>query len=457
MKQQVITVNPYNLEEIADYDFYGDGYIGEIIEGAHDCFKNWKKTRFEEREDLVNRISKTLEKNKNEYAKLITTEMGKPIRESIAEIEKCIWLCEYYKEHAKDHLADEKIETDATKSYITYQPTGVIFAVMPWNFPFWQVFRFAIPNIIAGNTAVLKHAENTTGCSLEIENIFKEAEAPKGLFNSIVIQVEQVENIISNPKITGVTLTGSKGAGSSVASLSGKYVKKSVLELGGSDPYIILKDADIEQATDICVKSRMINGGQTCISAKRFIIEEDIYDDFLELFKKKMGSIEFGNPMDKKTKLGPLASIKHRDDLHDLVGKSVSQGAKCILGGEIPDEKGAFYTPTILSDFDEDNIAYQEEFFGPVSLMTKAKNERQAIELANKTPFGLGGAIFSRNIQRAEYIAKNELESGAVFINDFVKSDPRLPFGGIKESGYGRELSEHGIKEFINIKILYLK
>jgi succinate-semialdehyde dehydrogenase/glutarate-semialdehyde dehydrogenase len=383
--------------------------------------------------------------------------MGKPIVQSRAEVEKCAWVCEFYADNAEKFLADEIIKTEATKSFVSFQPLGVILAIMPWNFPFWQVFRFAVPNLMAGNAGLLKHASNVSGCALAIEDVFRKAGFPKNLFRSLLVKSNNVKEIISNPKVQAVTLTGSVPAGKSVASLAGSLIKKTVLELGGSDPYVILEDADLEKAAMSCVTSRLLNAGQSCIAAKRFIIVESVYDEFEKLYLEIMSKKKMGDPLDEKNDLGPQASFQLRDELHEQVLKSVGQGARLILGGKIPEIDGAYYPPTILTNVKPGMAAFDEELFGPVAALIKAKDEEDAINLANKSVFGLGASVFTRDLKRGEHIAKEKLNAGCCFVNDFVKSDPRLPFGGIKESGYGRELSLFGIREFVNIKSVYIK
>ena len=387
----------------------------------------------------------------------MTLEMGKPIAQSRAEVEKCAWVCEYYAENAEKFLSDELITTDASKSFVTFQPLGVVLAVMPWNFPFWQVFRFAAPSLMAGNSGILKHASNVSGCALAIEEVFREAGFPKNLFKTILVPSSEMESVIKNEKIKAVTLTGSVPAGKSVAKTAGSVLKKTVMELGGSDPYVILEDADLEMAAETCVNARLINGGQSCIAAKRFIVVEKIYNEFEKLFVEKMKSKKMGDPFDESNDLGPQASVSLRDDLHKQVEKSIKLGAELLLGGKIPEIKGAYYPPTVLSNVKKGMPAYDEELFGPVAAIIKSKDETEAIKIANDTIFGLGAAVFTSDMKRGEKIAKEKLQAGCCFVNAFVKSDPRLPFGGIKESGYGRELSAFGIKEFVNIKTIYIK
>lgn len=431
--------------------------VNNIIDLTADAFEKWKETSFGHRSNLMMKAAQVLKAKREEYSELMTLEMGKPISQSKAEVEKCAWVCEYYADNAEKFLKDELIQTDASKSFVTYQPLGTVLAVMPWNFPFWQVFRFAAPGLMAGNAGILKHASNVSGCALAIEEVFREAGFPENLFRTILVPSSQMEAVIKNEKIKAVTLTGSVTAGKAVAKTTGSVLKKTVMELGGSDPYIILEDADLEMASETCVNARLINGGQSCIAAKRFIIVEKVYDQFEKLFIAKIKSKKMGDPFDESNHIGPQASVLLRDELHQQVVKSVELGAKLLLGGEIPETVGAWYPPTVLSNVKKGMPAYDEELFGPVAAIIKVKDENQAIEFANDSIFGLGAAVFTRDYERGEKIAAEKLQAGCCFVNAFVKSDPRLPFGGIKESGYGRELSSFGIREFVNIKTVYIK
>ncbi|MHC1737306.1 MAG: NAD-dependent succinate-semialdehyde dehydrogenase [Ignavibacteriaceae bacterium] len=453
----MISVNPSNRKIIREYSEYSDEKVAEIIQWAETGFEKWRETTFEKRSRLMKNAAEVLRKRRDELAKLMTLEMGKPILQSFAEVEKCAWVCDYYSENAEKFLEDEIVKTDASRSFITFQPLGVILAIMPWNFPFWQVFRFAAPGLMAGNTGILKHSSNVSGCALAIENVFTDAGFPRGIFTTVLVNSKKVERIIYNKTIKGVTLTGSTPAGISVATVAVKVLKKVVLELGGSDPYIILEDADLESAAETCAVARLLNGGQSCIAAKRFIVVEAVYDEFLKLFCDRMKSRKMGDPMDEENDIGPQAREDLRDELHQQVMLSKELGAEIILGGEIPEREGAFYPPTILTNVTKGMPAYHEELFGPVASVIKVKDEAEAIRTANDTVFGLGAAVFTKEAKRGEDIAKNKLEAGSCFVNAFVKSDPRLPFGGIKESGFGRELSLYGIKEFINIKTVYIK
>jgi succinate-semialdehyde dehydrogenase/glutarate-semialdehyde dehydrogenase len=387
----------------------------------------------------------------------MTQEMGKPIKDGRAEIQKCALVCDYYADNTERFLQPEVVETDGSKSFVTFRPLGVILAVMPWNFPFWQVFRFAAPAFMAGNACVLKHASNVPGSALAIEEVFRMATFPENLFRTLLIGSSQVDSVIENPLVKGVTLTGSTSAGKAVSRKAGEVIKKTVLELGGSDPYLILEDANLDEAVTACVTSKLINSGQSCISAKRFVVVESLRHRFEELFVEQMSAKKMGDPMEEDTAVGPLARYDLRDDLHKQVQDSIEKGAVCLLGGNVPKSEGAFYDPTVLTNVKKGMPAYDEELFGPVAAIIPVKDEKEAINVANDSIFGLGAAVFTKDIARGERIAINELEAGCCFVNDFVKSDPRLPFGGVKESGYGRELSHYGIREFVNIKTVVIK
>ncbi|HSW53750.1 MAG TPA: NAD-dependent succinate-semialdehyde dehydrogenase [Ignavibacteriaceae bacterium] len=451
------SVNPANLQTIKTYSRMSPSEVNEIIDLTNNAFEAWRQTSFSHRSKLMMKAANVLRVKKEEYSRLMTLEMGKPITQSRAEVDKCAWVCEYYAENAENFLSDELIATDASKSFVTFQPLGIVLAVMPWNFPFWQVFRFAAPGLMAGNAGILKHASNVSGCALAIEEVFREAGFPENLFRTILVPSSQMETVIKNEKIKAVTLTGSVFAGKAVATTAGSVLKKTVMELGGSDPYVILEDADLEMAADTCVTARLINGGQSCIAAKRFIVVEKIYDEFEKLFVEKMKSKKMGDPFDESNYIGPQASVPLRDELHQQVEKSIELGANLLLGGKIPEMQGAWYPPTVLSNVKKGMSAYDEELFGPVASLIKAKNEEEAIHIANDSIFGLGAAVFTRDLKRGELIAKEKIQAGCCFVNAFVKSDPRLPFGGIKESGYGRELSSFGIREFVNIKTVFVK
>lgn len=451
------SINPATGEMIQEYQKMTVKEVDRVIADAHAAFLAWQKTSFTSRAKLMKNAAQILRDNAGAYGKLMTQEMGKPIAGGRAEAEKCAWVCDYYADNAEIFLQPEIIATDAGKSFVTFQPLGVVLAVMPWNFPFWQVFRFAAPGLMAGNAGVLKHASNVFGCALAIEEIFRQAGFPENLFRALLIGSDQVGAVIEHPFVKAATLTGSTPAGRAIAKKAGEMLKKTVLELGGSDPYVVLADADLEATVTICVNSRLINSGQSCIAAKRFIVVESLREKFEQLFVKQMAAAKMGDPMQEDVVVGPQARHDLRDDLHRQVRQSIEKGAQCLLGGEIPKGKGAFYPPTVLTNVKPGMPAYDEELFGPVAAIIAAKDEAEAIKIANDSIFGLGAAVFTRDVAKGEHIAANELEAGCCFVNAFVKSDPRLPFGGIKESGYGRELSHYGLKEFVNIKTVYVK
>lgn len=450
------SINPVTGKQIKEYELMDDAVIGGIVNKASKAQKEWEATTFSYRAEILNNVADILNKRKHELAELMAREMGKPLPQGVSEAEKCAWVCEYYAEHAGDFLEDQVIETDASKSFVTFNPLGTVLAIMPWNFPFWQLFRFAAPALMAGNAAILKHASNVTGCALEIESILHKAGVPERLFRTVLADNDQAQAIIRHSEVQAVTLTGSVRAGKAVAKQAGSVLKKTVLELGGSDPYVILKDADLEKSAETCVASRLINNGQSCIAAKRFIVVEDVYDEFLERVVDLMKKKTLGDPFDDSTDIGPMARHDLRDELHEQVQKSVEKGAECVLGGTIPDTNGAFYPATVLTNVKKGMPAYEEELFGPVASVLKAKDADEAIKIANDTDFGLGAAVFSEDADKAQKIASRSLQAGCCFVNAFVKSDPRLPFGGIKQSGYGRELSHFGIREFVNIKTVYI-
>ncbi len=451
------SINPANGETIEKYEEMSTEQVDAIIDQCHQAFVDWRDVPFAERARLMHAAARVLRDGKEDYARLMTAEMGKPIKQGRAEAEKCAWVCDYYADNAETFLASQAVRTDASKSFVAFEPIGVVLAVMPWNFPFWQVLRFAAPALMAGNGGILKHSSNVMGCALAIEDVFRKAGFPENLFRTLVIGGHRVAAVIESSKVMAVTLTGSTPAGQAVASKAGEMLKKTVLELGGSDPYVVLEDADLEQAVDACVTSRLINSGQSCIAAKRFIVLEKQKDAFEERYVELMKARKMGDPMEEDTDVGPQAREDLRDELHEQVKGSLAQGARLLLGGEVPDSPGAFYPPTVLSDVRKGMPAYDEELFGPVAAIIPVEDEEDAIRVANDTVFGLGAAVFTSDIQRGEEIATKRLHAGACFVNSFVKSDPRLPFGGIKESGYGRELSDFGIREFVNIKTVYVK
>lgn len=451
------SINPVTGKIVKTYNSLSENGVEKIINAVDKSWHHWRQATFAERAVNMQNLASLLRSKQEELAFLMAIEMGKVLHEGKAEIEKCAWVCEYYAQNAESMLENEPIETQYSASYVSYQPLGTILAVMPWNFPFWQVFRFLAPTLMAGNTAVLKHASNVPGCALAIEELLREAGFPENVFRTLLVGSNMVEGIIRNPAIRGVSLTGSTPAGRSVATIAGSELKKCVLELGGSDPYLILKDAALEQSAIICATSRLLNAGQSCIAAKRFIVVDEVYTHFLEHFTYQMNEALFGDPCDPEITMGPMARMELRDELHQQVVSSVKKGAEIVLGGEIPNLKGAFYPPTILEHVKPGMPAYDEELFGPVASVIRVKDETEAVKIANDTPFGLGAAVFTKNTVAGSRIAELQLDAGCCFVNDFVKSDPRLPFGGIRQSGFGRELSQHGIREFVNVKTVVVK
>jgi succinate-semialdehyde dehydrogenase/glutarate-semialdehyde dehydrogenase len=450
---QFKSINPYNGQEIATYNEHSKKEIDTILENSRSAFDSWRQTSIKERCKLLVNAAELLRKNVDIYAETMTLEMGKPIKEAKAETNKCAWVCEFYAENAERFLADEIIETDASESFVSHDPIGTVLAIMPWNFPFWQVFRFAAPTLAAGNTGLLKHAPNVFGCATHIEELLLEAGFPEGVFQNLFIHHEKTESIISNDIIKAVTLTGSERAGKSVGELAGKYLKKSVLELGGNNAFIVLEDADMEQAVKTGIMARMMNSGQSCIAAKRFILVGDAYEKFLPAFIEGVKSITKGDPIDQQTDIGPLARKDLADQLHEQLERSVEQGAKIEVGGK---QDNAFHEPTVLSGVKPGMPAFDEETFGPLAAIIRAKDVDEAFELAATSKYGLGVSLFTSDIENARrHISK--APDGAFFINDLVKSDPRLPFGGTGNSGYGRELSREGIHEFVNKKTVYIK
>lgn len=447
------STNPYNGKEIATYTEANEDQVNTILAKSEVAFNDWRDVPINKRCEFLLNVAELLKHNVDKYAQTMTLEMCKPISEAKGEIKKCAWVCEYYAENAEQFLDDELIKTDASKSFIRHEPIGTVLAIMPWNFPFWQVFRFAAPTLTAGNTALLKHASNVYGCATHIEEIFKEAGYPNGVFQNLIIHHDKTEKVISHDAVQAVTLTGSDRAGRSVGSLAGKYLKKSVLELGGSNAFIVMEDADMDQAIETGVNARMMNTGQSCIAAKRFILVGDAYDKFLPGFLEKVKSLKKGNPMDDSTEIGPLARKDLADGLHKQMKASLDMGAHLETGGV---QDNAFYEPTILTNVKPGMPAFDEETFGPLAAIIRAKDNEEAFELASKSDFGLGITVFTQDTENADnYIKK--APDGAFFINELVKSDPRLPFGGTKKSGYGRELSREGIHEFVNKKTVFIK
>lgn len=453
------SINPANGKIIKTYKDDSAHTVILKTKQTHKTWLTWRESDFAVRAVLLNNLADELYRERNNLASLMAFEMGKPVKDGAAEIDKCASVCQYYATHGADFLKDQLIGTEASKSYVSFQPIGVVLAIMPWNFPFWQVFRFLAPALMAGNCGLLKHASNVPGCALAIEKLVKDAGFPVHVFQTLMIGSKAVNPVIAHPLVKAVTLTGSTEAGIKVAAQAGGLLKKTVLELGGSDPYIVLEDADLEEAAEICTSSRLINNGQSCIAAKRFVVVKKVEKEFTALFVEKMRRRKTGDPFDDVIDLGPMARADLRDELHQQVLNNLNKGAKCMLGGTIPSFKGkhAFYEPTVLTDIKKGMPAYSEEIFGPVAAILSARNTDHAIELANDTQFGLGAAIFTKNGSVGEEIARNRLQAGSCFVNSSVKSDPRLPFGGINQSGYGRELSSFGIHEFVNIKTVYIK
>lgn len=453
MTKNIKTINPYNNEPLKEYKLHSNAEIESIIKDSVTCFKGWKKTAIKERCRLLQNVAQILEDDKLDYAKQMTLEMGKPIKQSIVEIEKCTSLCDFYATNAEDFLADILIETDAHESFISYDPLGCILGIMPWNYPFWQVMRFAIPTLTAGNTVVLKHATNVAGCSLMIEKLFEKAGYPKGCFQTLLSDHDQIEKLLKNDSVKAVSLTGSEKAGRTIASIAGQNLKKCVLELGGNNACIILDDADLDAHLDTIFNARMQNTGQSCIAAKRFIVTKGIYDDFMKRFKTKTKALVFDDPMKESTTIGTLARKDLADILKKQVDTSIEKGARLVVGNT---HNKAYFEPTILENVKPGMPVFDDETFGPVAAIIKAKDTADAFELASTTKYGLGTMVFTKNIEKAqEYI--DDIQDGAYFINDLVKSDARLPFGGTKASGYGRELSKEGIHEFVNKKTVYIK
>jgi len=449
------SINPATEEAIETFEPFTKEQINDALEQAHRAFLQWRETTFAERSTYLHRVANYLREHKGELARTATLEMGKPIVESEAEVEKCAWNCDFYAESAEQFLADEHITSNATESYVSFQPLGVVLALMPWNFPYWQVFRFAAPALMAGNTAVLKHASNVSRAALDIERVFVECGFPQGAFKTVLVPGSETAALIEDPRIAAVTLTGSDAAGVAVASTSGRVLKKNVLELGGSDAFIVLADADLDAAAQTAARARFQNTGQSCIAAKRFIVVESVASAFEQKFAEATAKLHVGDPLERGTQVGPMARADLRDSLHKQVRASIAMGAHVLLGGKPRDGKGYYYEPTIITNVTPDMPIFREETFGPVAAVIAARDTEHALELANNSEFGLGGNLWTRNIEQARKLARR-IESGAVFINGMTASDPRLPFGGIKHSGYGRELSSFGIREFVNIQTIWI-
>lgn len=457
MSDHLISVNPATGKKIGSYKVHTEKQVQQTLKQSEKTFSEWRLLSFSKRAAIMKRIAKEIRKRADDMVFLATAEMGKPFTQGAYEVEKCAKTLEFYAEKASEFLADEIVKTDAIKSYVSFQPLGAILAIMPWNFPYWQVFRAFAPAAMAGNVMVLKHASNVSGCARLIEDIVRSAGAPEGLLQTLLIPSSRVEPIIADSRIAAVTLTGSTEAGRKVAAAAGASLKKAVLELGGSDPYIILEDADMDIAVEIAVRGRLVNSGQSCIAAKRFIVVSSRKKEFEEKFTAEMKKAKFGSPLDPDNRIGPMARRDLRDQLHEQVKESIAKGAKLLCGGYIPEGDGAFYPPTVLTNVKKGMPAYDDELFGPAAAIITAKDEKEALKLANDTIYGLGGGIISKNRKRAETLAAQELNAGNCYVNDFVHSDPHLPFGGIKQSGYGRELGSYGIREFLNIKSVYIK
>src|SRR5579884_2750619 len=449
------SINPATGEVIETFKAFTPEQVNEALDQARRAFLRWRETSFAERSAYLHRIASYLREHKAELARTATLEMGKPIVESEAEVEKCAWNCDYYADNAEKFLADEHIKSSATESYVSFQPLGVILALMPWNFPYWQVFRFAAPALMAGNTTVLKHASNVSRCALEIERIIQECGLPQGVLRTVLVPGAETGALIADPRIAAVTLTGSDTAGEAVASASGRVLKKNVLELGGSDAFIVLEDADLDAAAQMAVRARFQNTGQSCIAAKRFIVVEAVAEPFTEKFVNAALQLKVGDPLNRETQIGPMARGDLREGLEKQVQETVKMGARVLLGGRPREGRGYFYEPTIVTGVTPEMPMFRQETFGPAAAVIIARDADHAIELANDSDFGLGGNLWTRNIERARKLARR-IESGGVFINGMTASDPRLPFGGIKHSGYGRELSSFGIREFVNIQTVWI-
>ena len=450
------SVNPTDGSLVREYDEATPEEVEAALAAAASAFGRWSRTSFDERAAVLRRAGAALRERREALARLMALEMGKPVVQGRAEADKCAWVCDYYADNATRFLAPEDTPTGGARSYVAFEPLGVVLAVMPWNFPFWQVFRFAAPALMAGNVGLLKHASNVPGCALAIEDVLHAAGVPRDAFRTLLVGSSRVAGLVAATEVAAVTLTGSTPAGRAVAGKAGVCLKKTVLELGGSDPYVILEDADLEKATETCAAARLLNGGQSCIAAKRFIVVQPVLRRFEELLVERMRARRVGDPLEETTDVGPQARRDLRDDLARQVDASVAHGARLLLGGRVPEGPGAFYPPSVLTGVTPGMPAFDEELFGPVAAVVAAADEADAIRLANHTVFGLGAAVFTRDVARGERIARHELQAGACFVNAFVKSDPRLPFGGIKESGYGRELGAFGIREFVNVKTVYV-
>jgi acyl-CoA reductase-like NAD-dependent aldehyde dehydrogenase len=449
------TINPTTDEVLETFDAYNQEQINEALDEARQAFLSWRATTFAERAKHLHNVANHLRERKKGLARIAVLEMGKTITEAEAEVEKCAWNCDFYADNAERFLADQKVVANASESYVAFRPLGVILAIMPWNFPYWQVFRFAAPALMAGNTTVLKHASNVSRVALEIERIIQEAGLPRGVFRAVLVPGSETGKLIADPRIAAVTLTGSEAAGIEVASNSGHALKKTVLELGGSDAYIVLEDADLDEAAQVAVTARFQNNGQSCIAAKRFIVVESVAEAFEQKFAANIAKLKVGDPLEYDTRVGPLARKDLCETLDQQVQQSIRQGARVLIGGKMREGKGNFYEPTVLTNVTPEMPVFSDETFGPVAAVIRARDTEHAIELANDSKFGLGSNLWTRNIEEARKLAAR-IEAGGVFVNGMTASDPRLPFGGIKSSGYGRELSSFGIQEFVNIQTVWI-
>ncbi len=451
------TINPADGTVLRRFPFMSPEVLDAAVGNARSAQRVWSRLAAEDRADRVAALAGQFRARQRSLAEVVTMEMGKPLRESAAEVEKCALGCDYYSRHGPSHLRDQAVETEAHRSYVTFQPLGLVLAIMPWNFPLWQVVRASVPALIAGNGILLKHAPSVPCCALELAALFKAAGFPEGIFTNLFIDVPAAGDLVRDARVQAVTLTGSTRAGRQVAGIAGAQIKTCVLELGGSDPYVVLEDADLPRTVEACVTGRLINAGQSCIAAKRMIVHEDIADAFTGAVVQRMGGVRVGDPMAEATDVGPLARKDLRDHLADQVARSIDAGARCLLGGKVPDAPGWYYPTTVLTDVRPGMPAYDEEMFGPVACIIRVDSEEEAIGVANDTPYGLGAAVFTQDLQRGERIARTGIEAGSCFVNDFVKSDPRLPFGGVKSSGFGRELSDYGTREFVNVKTVLVE
>lgn len=450
------TLDPHTGARLQDYAWSSADQSEASLAAVHTRYASWRRRPLEQRAALLAKLGARLRRQRDTSAALMSAEMGKPISQALGEIDKCAWLCEWVAEHGPALLADEPVEADARHSYVSYQPLGPLFAIMPWNFPWWQALRFAAPALLAGNTVLLKHAPNTTGCGLAIAEALREAGFPPGCLETVIVEHERAATIIEDPRIVGVTLTGSTRAGRAVGEVAGRALKKAVLELGGSDPYVILADAELERAAEICAAARLHNSGQTCVAAKRFVVVESVADRFVELVQARMAAAVIGDPRDPATQVGPQARHDLRDALHEQVQRSVAEGAQLVLGGELPEGPGAYYPATLLDHVRPGMVAAREELFGPAAAVMRVADEAEALRVANDTDYGLGAVVFTQDLARGEAIAREQLDAGCCFVNAQVKSDPRLPFGGIKHSGIGRELGRAGMLEWTNVKTVYV-